>query len=175
MPEFILKGGDKPPKEMVDFLAENRDDYLRITLEIESTHERLQRSFHGLLLDWWNSGEWSAGGNDFKTFFRFRNYFKFVGTDLKVVAWLYQGEEYKTKDEMLSKIDVNDFRMKDVTKLPKHWNDMSKKQKSKTLECLISEIKHSMTNNQKVLKRLAEITGDIDMLNDINYYKNKGE
>lgn len=174
MPKFYIKKG-LADVELKNWINEHKNEpFIRVDIEIESSHERLRRSFHGLLSDWWNSGEWSAGGNDFKTEFRFRNYYKFIGTDLKVVKWLYQGEEYKTKDEMLSMIDLDTFDIKNVTKLPKSWNDMSKKQKSKTLECLLTEIKYSMTNNQKVLKRVAEITGDYDMLSDINYNKNIG-
>lgn len=171
MPEFILKGGDKPPKEMVDFLAENRGDYLRISLEVESSHDRLRRSFHALIREWFDCGEFSANGHDVKTYGKLRDYYKFEGTDYKVDKYVYRSNEYDSVDEMVEK-ELDNFNMNYVSVKPKSWKDMTKKEKSNALNCLLTEIRLSMCNNQKVLSWVAKITGDIDLLKDINYHKN---
>ncbi len=179
MPEFILKGGDKPPKEMVEFLQDNREDYLRVNIEVESSHERLRRSFHGLLQDVVASGEHNieVEGNRIVTFYDLKNHYKIIGCDGK--PEYYRFKKYTTTDgdglrEMVVKRFGNDY-LEFIVEEAKSWKVMSKRAKSRALNALLTDINYSMTNNQKVLKRVAEITGDIDMLNDINYHKNIGE
>jgi len=174
MPIFYIKKGlaDIKLKNWIE--ANKNEPFVRVEIEVESSHERLRRSFHGLLLDWFNSGEWSCNGSDIRSYEKFRNYYKLSGCDNKPAYYIYKSNYYKTTEELKQNLDI-DFNIKNVSVEPKSWNDMSKKQKSKALNVLLTEIRMSMTNNQKVLKRVAEITGDIELLNDINYYKNIGE
>lgn len=174
MPRFYIKKGlaDIELKQWIE--ANKNEPFVRVEIEIESSHERLRRSFHGLLLDWYNSREWSCNGSDIRSYEKFRNYYKLAGCDNKPAYYIYKSNYFKTLEDLKANIDV-DFNIKNVSIEPKSWNDMSKKQKSNALNVLLTEIRYSMTNDQKVLKRVAEITGDIDMLNDINYHKNIGE
>ena len=184
MPEWVIKKG-MASVEVKDYLATLKDeDYIRISIEVESSHERLRRSFHGLLDDWFECGEWSCNGAEIYTMKRFKEYYKYHGCDYIPIGYTFRGEEYKpdkkkkeTLDDALMKL-LNDFPeakgSKDLKPLVKSWKYMNKKQKSKALNLLLTEIKLSMTSNQKVLKRVAEITGDIEMLNDIQYYKHAG-
>lgn len=171
MPEWTIKKG-MASIEIKDYLASLKDeDYIRISIELESSHERLRRSFHVLLREWFNSGEWSCNGSDIKTYEKFRNYYKLMGCDNKPAHYIYKSNYFKTIEELKDNIDL-DFNIKFVSVEPKSWIDMTKKEKSKALDCLLTEIKYSMTSNQKVLEWKAKIEGDIDMLNDVNYYKN---
>ena len=173
MPEFYIKKGLATP-ELKQWISDHQEEpFLRVNIEVESSHERLRRSFHGLLLDWFNSGEWSCNGSDIRSYTKFRNYYKLAGCDNVPAYYIYKSNYFKTTEELKANID-EDFNIKNVSLEPRSWNDMTKKQKSNALNVLLTEIKYSMTNNQKVLKRVSEITGDIDMLNDINYHKNIG-
>ena len=173
MPEFYIKKGLATP-ELKQWISDHQEEpFLRVNIEIESSHERLRRSFHGLLLDWFNSGEWSCNGSDIRSYTKFRNYYKLAGCDNVPAYYIYKSNYFKTTEELKSNIDA-DFNIKNVSLEPRSWNDMTKKQKSNALNVLLTEIKYSMSNDQTVLKRVAEITGDIEMLNDINYHKNIG-
>jgi len=174
MPEFYIKKG-LADVLLTEWIKEHQDEpFIRVNIEVESSHERLRRSFHGLLLDWFNSGEWSCNGSDIRSYTKFRNYYKLAGCDNIPAFYIYKSNYYKTPDELKKNIDA-DFNINNVSLEPRSWNDMTKKQKSNALNILLTEIRYSMTNDQKVLKRVAEITGDLDMLNDINYHKNIGE
>lgn len=171
MPEFYIKKG-LADSDLKNWITEHQEEpFIRVNIEVESSHERLRRSFHGLLLDWFNCGEWSCNGSDIRSYEKFRNYYKLAGCDNKPAFYIYKSNYYKTTEELKANID-DDFDIKNVSLEPRSWNDMTKKQKSNALNILLNEIRFSMTNDQKVLKRVAEITGDIDMLNDINYHKN---
>ena len=173
MPEFYIKKG-LADVELKNWIELNKDEpFVRVNIEVESSHERLRRSFHGLLLDWFNSGEWSCNGSDIRSYTKFRNYYKLAGCDNVPAYYIYKSNYFKTTEELKANID-EDFNIKNVSLEPRGWNDMTKKQKSNALNVLLTEIKYSMSNDQKVLKRVAEITGDITMLNDINYHKNIG-
>jgi len=173
MPEFYIKKGLATP-ELKQWISDHQEEpFLRVNIEVESSHERLRRSFHGLLLDWFNSGEWSCNGSDIRSYTKFRNYYKLAGCDNVPAFYIYKSNYFKTTEELKANIDEG-FNIKNVSLEPRSWNDMTKKQKSNALNVLLTEIKYSMSNDQKVLKRVSEITGDIDMLNDINYHKNIG-
>jgi len=173
MPEFYIKKG-LADAALKQWIQDHKDEpFVRVNIEVESSHERLRRSFHVLLREWFNSGEWSCNGADIRSHEKFRNYYKLAGCDNKPAYYIYKSNYYKTTEELKQNID-SDFNIKNVSVEPKSWNDMSKKEKSRSIDVLLTEIKYSMTNNQKVLEWVAKITGDIDMLNDINYYKNIG-
>jgi len=182
MPEFYIKKG-LADVELKNWIELNKDEpFVRVNIEVESSHAKLRRSFHGLLDDWFDSGEWSCNGAEIYTMKRFKDYYKYHGCDYVPVGYTFNGEEFlidtKKKETHLHTLERLYKCYPDaqgVKPLVKSWKFMNKKQKSKALNLLLTEIKYSMTNNQKVLKRVAEITGEIIMLNDINYYKNIGE
>ncbi len=179
MPEWTIKKG-MASVEIKDYLATLTDeDYIRINIELESNHERLRRSFHGLLDDWFESGEWSCNGSEIYTMKRFRDYYKYEGCNKIPVGYTFNGEEFlysKKKGEThlnaLERLYKCYPNARDIKPVVKSWKLMGKKEKSNALNLLLTEIRYSMTNNQAVLKRVAEITGDIDMLKSINYHKN---
>lgn len=172
MVEFVLKGGDKPPREMVDFLEENRGDYLRITLEVESSHERLRRSFHALLREWFFCGEWSANGSEIYTYEKLRDYYKLMGCDRKPAKYVYNNDKFDTLELLVE--SYPNYTSGYIGLEPKSWTKMNKREKSLALNILLTEIRLSMTNNQKVLEWVNKISGDIESLNSINYHKNIG-
>ena len=182
MPEFYIKKG-LAEKALKDWIEEHKDEpFVRVNIEVESTHERLRRSFHVLLKEWFKSGEWSCNGAEIYTFKRFRDYYKYEGCDRQPVGFSYRGEEFlKEKGEdIIYTLDrlkscfpgANNEEIKPIVK---SWIKMTKKEKSKSLDLLFTEIRHSMTTNSKVLEWVAKISHDEEMLRDINYYKYKGE
>lgn len=173
MPEWILKGGEKPPKDMVNFLAENRENYLRINMEVESSHERLRRSFHVLLKAFFESGEWSCNGAEIHSLEKFKDYYKLNGCDMKPAYYLFNNDKFKSLVELAAAYP--DYRGGFIGLEPKSWTKMTKKEKSNALNLLLTEIRLSMTNSQKVLEWSAKIQGDYELLNDINYHKNIGD
>ena len=160
MPSYVLKGGEKPPIEMVNYLQENRENYLRITLEVEGSHDRLRRSFHALVKAWFDSGEFSANGSDIRSYEKLRNYYKLEGCENVPEFYIYKNNYYKTREDLKNNID-EDFNIKYVIVEPKSWTDMTKKEKSKALDCLLTEIRMSSTSNQNVLSWVNKIQGDI--------------
>ncbi|MCP4323013.1 MAG: hypothetical protein GY787_14440 [Alteromonadales bacterium] len=170
MPEFYIKKG-LADVELKNWITDHKDEpFVKVDIDIESSHERLRRSFHGLLRDWFDSGEWSANGERIKTIEALRDYYKLEGCS-GVPEWYRFGKfNTKVREEITDYIAPEYHRF--IVEDPKSWTKMNKKQKSNSLNLLLTEIKHSMTNNQKVLKRVAEITGDFEMLADINYHKN---
>jgi len=169
MPNFVLKGTGQPPKEMVNYLHENAQETLYVTIEIESTQERLRRSFHALIRAWFESGEWSANGEKIKTYEALRNYYKLEGCG-GIPEW-YRFGNYNTKNiEEITRHLPNEYTGF-IVKDPKSWNDMTKKEKRLALETLLTEIRYSMTNNKKVLEWVAKITGDIDIMRDLGMIK----
>jgi hypothetical protein len=175
MPEFYIKKG-LADVLLTDWIAAHTDEpFIRVNIEVESSHERLRRSFHGLLLDWFNCGEWSCNGAEIHTMEKFKNYYKLAACNNKPLYYIYKNDKFKTINDLVDAYPKPEYHMFDIGLEPKSWTKMTKKEKSNALNILLTEIKYSMTNDQKVLKRVAEITGDLDMLNDINYHKNIGE
>ena len=165
MPTFILKGKDKPPQEMIDFLQENREDYLRIDIEVETSHERLRRSFHALINAWFDSGEWSANGTaEIYCYDRLRDYYKYQGCQ-KFIGYRYKKNNFKTLEELFDKYPTAE--KEHIDPIVKSWTDMTKKEKRTALDCVLTEIRYSKTSNRKVLEWVAKITGDIDMIKEI--------
>lgn len=173
MPEFYIKKG-LADVDLKQWLEDNQDEpFVRVSVEVESSHERLRRSFHVLTRYWFDSGEWSCNGHDIRSIKKFRLYYKMEGCDGVPDEYTYNNDGFKTIDDLLKAYP--DAVPSHVGR-EKSWTTMNKLQKSIALNVLLTEIKLSMTNNQKVLEWVAKITGDIDMLNDINYHKNvKGE
>jgi len=166
---YIKKG--LAASALKDWIEANKDEpFVRVSVEIESTHERLRRSFHGLLLDWFNSGEWSCNGATIFTMEKFRNYYKYAGCNFKPIGYSIRGEEFQGLEELYKCYPK--AKVENINPVVKSWVKMNKKEKSNALNVLLTEIKLSMTNDQQVLKRVAEITGDIEALNSINYHKN---
>ena len=154
-----------------NWIEEHKNEpFVRVNIEVESSHDRLRRSFHALIREWFNSGEWSANCEKIKTYEALRDYYKLQGCDGKP-EWYRFGKYNSKNKEDISKYLAEEYH-RFIVEDPKSWVDMNKKQKSRALDCLLTEIKYSMCNNQKVLEWVAKVTGDIDMLNDINYYKN---
>ncbi len=172
MPEFYIKKG-LADVELKEWIKEHADEpFVRVNIEVESSHDRLRRSFHVLTRHWFDSGEWSCNGSDIRSLYKLRLYYKLEGCEAKPDKYIYNNDEFSCVDELV--VAYPDFDVTNVGRR-KSWTKMNKKQKSLALNILLTEIKLSMTNNQKVLEWVAKITGDIDMLNDINYYKNIGE
>ena len=173
MPEFYIKKG-LADVLLTDWIAAHTDEpFIRVNIEVESSHERLRRSFHALIREWFNSGEYSANGSDIRSYEKLRNYYKLMGCDNKPAFYIYKNNYYKTREELKANID-DDFNINYVIVEPRHFEDMTKKQKSLALDALLTEIKMSMCNNQKVMEWVYKISGDIEMLKDINYHKNIG-
>jgi hypothetical protein len=157
MPEFYIKKG-LADVELKNWIEENKDEpFVRVNIEVESKHDRLRRSFHALIREWYMCGEWSANGSDIRCYEKLRNYYKLAGCDNKPAYYIYKNNYYKTTEELKSNID-SDFNIKYVIVEPKSWTDMTKKEKSTALDLLLTEIRHSMTNNQKVLYWVQAIT-----------------
>ena len=170
MPTFYIKKG-LADVELKNWIELNKDEpFVRVDIEIESPHERLRRSFHALLREWFNCGEWSANGTEIYTYDKLRDYYKLVGCDMKPAKYVYRNDKFDTLDLLVE--SYPDYTKGFIGLEPKSWNDMTKKEKSKSLDSVLTEIRYSMTSNKSVLEWVAKITGDIDMLNDINYHKN---
>ena len=168
MAEFYIKKG-LADVELKNWIELNKDEpFIRVDIEIEATHERLRRSFHALIREWFKSGEYSANGSDIRSYEKLRNYYKLSGCDNKPAFYIYKNNYYKSREELKDNID-DDFDIKFVTVEPRHWEDMTRKQKSPALDTLLTEIKMSLCNNQKVLEWVYKITQDIEMLKSIGY------
>lgn len=165
MPTWTFKGGEKPPSEMAQYIKDHINDSLKISIEVESSHERLRRSFHALIKEWYKSGEWSANGEKIKTYEGLRDYYKLMGCDGKP-EW-YRIGKFNTKDcEEIKKHLPKEYHHF-IVEEPKSWSDMTKQEKRNSLDILLTEIKMSMTSNKKVLEWVYKIQGDIDMLKDL--------
>jgi hypothetical protein len=172
MPEFYIKKG-LADVELKNWIELNKDEpFVRVDIEVESTHERLRRSFHALIREWFKSGEYSANGADIRSYEKLRNYYKLLGCDNKPAFYIYKNNYYKSREDLKNNID-DDFNIKYVTVEPRHWEDMTRKQKSLALDGLLTEIKMSMSNNNKVMEWVYKITSDIEMLNSIGYKETK--
>jgi len=168
MPEFYIKKG-LADVELKNWIELNKDEpFIRVNIEIEATHERLRRSFHALIREWFKSGEYSANGADIRSYQKLRNYYKLEGCQGKPDWYVYRNNYYKTSAELKENIDA-DFNINDVNTEPRHWEDMTRKQKSLALDTLLTEIKMSLCNNQKVLEWVYKIEGDQEMLKSIGY------
>lgn len=176
MPEFYIKKG-LADSALKDWIKEHQEEpFVRVNIEVESSHERLRRSFHCLLGAVHESGEHNieVDGERIVTVDDLKNYYKLHGCDGKA-EW-YRIKKFRMKNrEELEKLVLKkygNFYLQFIVEDAKSWNKMSKKQKSKALNHLLTNIKYSMTNNQKVLEWVYKITGDYEMLADINYHRN---
>lgn len=173
MPEFYIKKG-LADKALKDWIGEHKEEpFIRVSIEVESSHERLRRSFHVLLKAFFESGEWSCNGAEIHSLEKFKDYYKLQGCDMKPAYYLFNNDKFKTLEDMATAYP--NYKGGFIGLEPKSWTNMTKKEKSSALNLLLTEIRLSMTNNQKVLEWVAKITGDIEMLNDISYFKNIGE
>lgn len=172
MPEFYIKKG-LADVDLKQWLEENKDEpFIRVSVEVESSHDKLRRSFHALLDAWFTSGEWSCNGSEIKSYEKFRNYYKLAGCNNKPKYYVFKNDKFKTLEELTEAYPQNNYSY--IGLEPKGWEEMTKKQKSISLDVLLSEIKYSMTNNIKVMEWVSKISGDIESLNSINYHKNIG-
>ena len=170
MPEFYIKKG-LADVELKNWIELNKDEpFVRVNIEVESSHARLRRSFHVLLTEWFKSGEWSCDGQEIHTIDRFKDYYKYVGCDYTGIGYSYLGEKfldvYENKVLIKKSLDLlwesyPNPTVKHIKPIPYSWTKMSKAQKSNTLDILLTEIRLSMTNNQKVLSWVAKITHEI--------------
>ena len=158
MPDFLIKSGHAS-NELRDWLKANEGKLIRISVEVESKADRIRRSFHALIREWFNSGEFSANGDKIKTYEALRDYYKLQGCD-GVPEW-YRFGKYNTKnrEEITNYLEPQYHRF--IVEDPKSWVDMNKSEKMKALDCLLFEIRHSMTNNQKVLEWVNKIQGEM--------------
>ena len=158
MPSFIMKNGKATP-ELKEWLEAHKDEpFIRCDVEIESKHDRLRRSFHALIRAWFLSGEFSVqhNGKEVSSYEQLRDYYKLCGCD-GVPEWYRFGSYYtKNREEISKHIEPNYHRF--IVEDPKSWVDMSKKQKSKALQILLTEINLSQCNNQDVLSWVSKIT-----------------
>ncbi len=176
MAEFFIKKG-LADVELKNWIKEHKDEpFVRVNIEVESSHERLRRSFHCLLEAVHKSGEHNieVDGERIVTVEDLKNYYKLQGCDGKA-EW-YRFKKFRTKDKewLVNAIQskYGEQYLSFIIEDARSWKVMNKKQKTKALDRLFTDIKYSMTNNQKVLEWVAKIKGDIEMLNDINYHKN---
>lgn len=170
MPEFYIKKGLSTP-DLKQWIADHAEEpFLRVNIEIESSHERLRRSFHALLKEWFCCGEWSANGSEIYTYEKLRDYYKLMGCDRKPAKYIYNNDKFDSLELLVE--SYPNYTNGYIGMEPKSWVNMNKREKSTALNILLTEIRLSMTNNQKVLEWVAKITGDNDMLKDINYHKN---
>ena len=113
-------------------------------------------------------------GNRIVTFYDLKHHYKIMGCGRE--PEYYRFKSYTTKDgDTLKQMIIKKYGyeyLQFIVMEAKSWKIMSKKEKTIALNQLLTDINYSMTTNQKVLKRVAEITGDIDMLKSINYHKN---
>ncbi len=172
MPEFYIKKG-LADVLLTEWIAEHVDEpFIRVNIEVESKHDRLRRSFHALIREWFNSGEFSANCEKIKTYEALRDYYKLEGCE-GVPEWYRFGKyNTKNKEDITKHLDPDYHRF--IVEDPKSWKGMSKAEKSRALNCLLTEIKMSMCNNEKVLEWVYKITHDIEMLQSIYYHKNIG-
>jgi len=160
LPEFYIKKG-LADSALKDWIEEHKSEpFVRVNIEVESKHDRIRRSFHALIREWFLSGEFSANGSDIRSYEKLRNYYKLAGCDNKPEYYIYKSNYYKTTEELKANIDA-DFNINHVSIEPKSWTDMTKKQKSLALDTLLTEIRMSMTNNQKVLSWVQKITHEV--------------
>ncbi len=169
MPEFYIKKG-LADVDLKTWIEEHKDEpFVRVNIEVESKHDRLRRSFHVLLKEWFNSGEWSCNGAEIHTLEKFKDYYKYVGCDYVAAGYGYNGDVFTDIiDEVTEEIEESaleqlnkiypDAPPNRIRVIPKSWTKMNKEQKSNALNILLTEIRLSMTNNQKVLEWVAKIT-----------------
>ena len=157
MPKFYIKKGLATP-ELKQYIEDNKDEpFIRVDIEVESTHERLRRSFHGLLLDVVKSGEHNieVEGNRIVTFYDLKNYYKILGCD--GIPEYYRFKKYTTKDgDKLRSMIIERFGhdyLEFIVEEAKSWNGMSKKAKSKALNFLLTDINYKsyLTRSQRIL------------------------
>ena len=162
MPRFYIKKGLATP-ELKEYIQANKDEpFLRVDIEIETDHERLRRSFHALIKAWFKSGEYSANLEKIKTYEALRDYYKLQGCD-GVPEW-YRFGKYNTKDKTEITNHLEPMYHRFIVEDPKSWSKMTKKEKSNCLDILLTEIRHSMTNNQDVLNWVDKINGEYELL-----------
>ncbi len=156
MPEFYIKKG-LADVELKNWIEQHKDEpFVRVNIEVESKHDRLRRSFHALIREWFICGEWSANGDKIRTYEALRDYYKLQGCG-GIPEWYKFGKfNTKNREEITNHLEPQYHRF--IVEDPKSWSDMTKKEKSTALDLLLTEIRHSMTNNQKVLEWVAKIT-----------------
>lgn len=169
MPEFYIKKG-LADTELKEWIEANKDEpFIRVSVEIESTHERLRRSFHVLLKSFFSTGEWSCSGAEIHTLEKFKNYYKLQGCDMKPQYYLYNNDKFATLEELYNAYDNVDNKR--IGLEPKSWVKMTKKEKCSALDLLLKEIDLCMTNNQEVLLWVYKIKHDTEMLKTIGWNK----
>lgn len=166
MPEFYIKKG-LADVLLTEWIKEHQSEpFIRVNIEVESPKKRLQGAFHALLKAWYNSGEYSV---EVKTEEKLKRYYKFVGCNWEVDYYMYKGEEYKDSSKLFD--DYPNAEINDITKFPRHFMSMTKKQICGALDGMIVDINNSRTNNQKVLYSLSLITNDVETLNWLKWDK----
>ena len=163
MPEFYIKKGLADTDLKAWIKEHETEPFIRVNIEVESSHARLRRSFMGLTTHFFESGEWSCNGAEINSLEKFKNYYKFAGCDYTPNGYIYKGDRFETLEKLHEAYDyivVKEFIRPDV----KSWTKMTKKEKTSCIDILLTEIKLSMTNNQEVLSWVAKIQGDYELL-----------
>lgn len=164
MPNFYIYNG-KANSKLRDWLTKHKDKTIKVTTEVETPKVRLRDGFHALLNAWYKSGEYSV---DVKTLAGLKRYYKFVGCNWETAYFEYRGEEFKTGDDLHDAYP--DFIPEQVTRQPKHWEDMRKDEMCISLDTMRTEILNSGCNNNAVMRSLALLDNDIEMLKWLKWY-----
>ena len=132
--------------------------------EADTATDAQNRAFHALLSEYWTSGAHSYRA---KTFERFREEVKVklgVGFEKIVYADIENGKavifEVKRRDEIPAHILADPDLRRMVLAKPRSWGDYSKKDRTETIDRLITEMQASGVNTKHFQEILAGMAGD---------------
>lgn len=168
--ECQFKKGNIPP-EFLDFVQENENEVLFVTAEIESPHVRLRGAFHAVLTSWFNSQMCSClwNGQPIRTFNGLKNYYKYHGCQGKNVTYSFGGET--TKDLSFFTDNLPEKYHRFIVKTARPWEKMTRKQKSRALNIMLTEIKLCDDLPKDLEKSISILENDVEALLSIGYYQ----
>lgn len=168
MPDFTFKKGEISP-EFLDYVGSNKKDSLFITADIETVHVRLRGAFHAILIEWHLSQMYSCRWNNkfIKTLGGLKKYYKYHGCQGKVVKYTYAGEESDDLNFFLDNLPPYHHRFIVYELIP--WEKMSREQKSRALNIMLTEIKLCDDLPIKLQKSIAILERDWEALKSIGY------
>ena len=180
MPEYFIKNGVYPD-ELMDYLQDNEDKVLKVSVEVARDRKRLRGAFHALLADWYNSGCFSAMwfGHPIRTIGGLKTYYKYwaCGAEDKAIVWRFGIEESEDPNFFFDKLPERFHSM--VVPDVRGWENMTMKQQCKAIHIMLSEIKMAEEIPKSVEYSMKVLEGDRSALMSVGYYnyinKHRGE